>query len=53
MLLITVAVIVAQLAEQSIQITGVDSSNPVFGKIEHISCLKDENNEKEAGNGPF
>ena len=54
-------VVVAQLVERSLPIPEVRGSNPVIGKILYISniCLlsivywKDENKEKEAGNGPF
>ena len=48
----------AQLVEQSLPIAEVCGSNPVIGKknILNIYCQlywKDENKEKEAGNGPF
>ena len=54
-------VVVAQLVERSIPIPEVHGSNPVVGKNLFISnicllstvCWKDENKEKEAGNGPF
>ena len=57
----TKAVVVAQLVEQLLPIPGVRSSNPVISKklfILNICLLstvywKDENKEKEAGNGPF
>ena len=53
--------VVAQLVEQSLPIPEVRGSNPVIGKNLFILkiCLlstvnrKDENKEKEAGNGPF
>ena len=46
----------AQLVEQSLSIPEVRSSNPVIGKIYFEQILltvywKDENKEKEAGNG--
>ena len=52
---------VAQLVERSLSIPEVRGSNPVIGKnllISNICVLstvywKDENKEKEAGNGPF
>ena len=55
------AVVVAQLVELSLPIPEVRGSNPVIGKDLFISniCLlttvywKDENKEKETGNGPF
>ena len=55
------AVVVAQLVEQLLPIPEVRSSNPVIGKnlfILNICLLstvywKDENKEKEAGDGPF
>ena len=53
------AVVVAQLVERSLPIPEVRGSNPVIGKkyIEHLLLStvfwKDENKEKEAGNGPF
>ena len=56
------AVVVAQLVEQSLPILEVCGSNPVISKIHlfllNISLLstvywKDENKEKEAGDGPF
>ena len=56
------AVVVAQLVERSIPIPEVCGSNPVIGyKFIYILniCLlstvywKDENKEKEAGNGPY
>ena len=54
-------VVVAQLVERSLSLPEVRGSNPVIGKNLFISniCLlstvywKDENKEKEAGNGPF
>ena len=53
--------VVAQLVERSLPIPEDPGSNPVIGRkiinIEHlytVNCvLKDENKEKEAGNGPF
>ena len=52
------AVVVVQLAEQSLPIPEDPGSNPVIATfIEHLftvnCCRKDENKEKEAGNGPF
>ena len=56
------AVVVAQLAEQSLPIPVVRGSNPVIGKNLFIYwrfvccqlCIEiNENKEKEAGNGPF
>ena len=52
------AVVVAQLVEQSLPIPEVHGSNPVVRKIYWtiVFCQlywKDENKEKEAGNGPF
>ena len=53
------AVVVAQLVERSLPMPEVRGSNPVIGKnILNIYLLstvywKDENKEKEAGNGPF
>ena len=46
---------VAQLVERSLPIAEVHGSSPVIGKIyiEHVLYWKDENKEKEAGNGPF
>ena len=51
-------VVVAQLVERSLPIPEVRGSNPVIGKIYWIFVYcqlywKDENKEKEAGNGPF
>ena len=51
-------VVVAQLVERSLSIPEVRGSNPVIGKIywTFVYCQlywKDENKEKEAGNGPF
>ena len=47
----------AQLAERSLPTPEVRSSNPDIGNISNINCQllsrKDENKEKEAGNGPF
>ena len=44
------AVVVAQLVELSLPTT----ENPVIGKFYLLlTVLKDENKEKEAGNGPF
>ena len=53
--------VVAQLEERSLPIPEVCGSNPVIGKnlfILNICLLstvywKDENKEKEAGDGPF
>ena len=55
------AVVVAQLVEWLITIPEVRGSNPVIGKKLYILDIyllwtvhwKDENKEKEAGNGPF
>ena len=52
------AVVVAQLVEWSLPIPEVRGLNPVIGKIywPFVYCQlywKDENTEKEAGNGPF
>ena len=48
----------AQLVEQSPPTPEIRGSNPVIGKLLSNICLlstvlKDENKEKEAGNGPF
>ena len=49
----------AQLVERPLPIPEVCGSNPVIGKKLLNICLlstvycKDENKEKEAGNGPF
>ena len=48
----------AQLVERLLPIPEVRGSNPVIGKIvlNIVYCQlywKDENKEKEAGNGPF
>ena len=49
----------AQLAERSLMIPEDPGSNPVIGNfylniyLLLIVCRKDENKEKEAGNGPF
>ena len=50
--------VVAQLLERSLPIPEVRILNPAIGKkyIEHftVNCIeKDENKEKEAGNGSF
>ena len=49
----------AQLAERSLMILEDPGSNPVIGNF-YLNiyllltvCRKDENKEKEAGNGPF
>ena len=49
----------AQLAERSLMIQEDQGSNPVIGNF-YLNiylllyvCRKDENKEKEAGNGPF
>ena len=53
------AVVVAQLAERLLPIPEDPGSNPVIGNfyMGHYLlltvCRKDENKEKEAGNGPF
>ena len=44
------AVVVAQLVERSLPTPEVRGLNPVIGKLLY---WKDENKEKEAGNGPF
>ena len=51
--------VVAQLAERSLPIPEDPGSNPVFGNF-YLNiyllltvCIKDENKEKEAENGPF
>ena len=51
-------VVVAQLVERSLSIPEVRGSTPVIGKIywTFVYCQlywKDENKEKEAGNGPL
>ena len=57
--IIFVAVVVAQLVERSLPIPEVRGSNPVIGKNLLNICLlstvfwKDENKEKEVGDGPF
>ena len=50
------AVVVAQLAEQSLPTPEIRGSNPDIGKISNVFICqllsrKDENKEKEAGNG--
>ena len=51
------AVVVVQLAERSLPIPDVRGSKPVTGEILMtkltVNCWKDENKEKEAGNGPI
>ena len=52
------AVVVAQLAERSLSTPEIRSSNPDIGNISNIFICqllfrKDENKEKEAGNGPL
>ena len=52
------AVVVAQLVERSPLSPEIRGSNPVIGKLLSNICLlstvsKDENKEKECGNGPF
>ena len=52
------AVVVAQLAERSLPTPEIRGSNPDIGNISNIFICqllsrKDENKEKEAGNGPF
>ena len=48
-----------QLVEQLLPTQEIGGSNPIIGKIYLLSTVfknmywKDENNEKEAGNGPF
>ncbi len=47
-------VVVAQLVEQSLPKPEIRGSNPNIGKLYlPIVNRKDENKEKEAGNGPF
>ena len=49
------AVVVAQLVEQSLLTPKIRGLNPSIGKILSTNCMiknsKDENKEKEAGNG--
>ena len=52
------AVVVAQLAERSLPTPEIRGSNPDIGNISNIFICqllsrKDENKDKEAGNGPF
>ena len=50
------AVVVAKLVEHSLSTPEVRGSNPVIDKHLFVLLsivLKDENKEKEAGNGPF
>ena len=48
------AVVVAQLVERSLPTPEIRGSNPNIGKLYlPIVHWKDENKEKEAGNGPF
>ena len=54
----TSGVVVAQLVERSLPTPEVRSSNPVISKMYMEQCYcqlywKDENKEKESGNGPF
>ena len=55
----TRAVVVAQLAEQSLMTPEIRSLNPDIGNenfqmyICQLLFRKDKNKEKEAGNGPF
>ena len=46
--------VVAQLVVRLLPIPENRGSNPVIGKILSANCIikKDENKEKEAGNGP-
>ena len=49
------AVVVAQLVERSLPTPEIRGSNPNIGKVLSTNCKlnrKDENKEKEAGNGP-
>ena len=51
----TRAVVVAQLVERSLLTPEIRSLNPNIGKVLPTNCklnVKDENKEKEAGNGP-
>ena len=55
---VVVAVVVAQLAERSLPTPEIRGSNPDISNILNIFICqllsrKDENKEKEAGNGPF
>ena len=48
------AVVVAQLVERSLPTPEIRGSNPNIGKFYlPIGNRKEENKEKEAGNGPF
>ena len=51
------AVVVGQLAEQSLPTSEIRGSNPKISKVLQmhvfVNCRKDENKEKESGNGPF
>ena len=52
------AVVVAQLAERSLPTPEIPGSNPDIGNITNVFICqllssKDENKEKEAGNGPL
>ena len=52
------AVVVAQLAERSLPTPEIRGSNPDIGNISNVFICqllsrKDENKEKEAGNGPL
>ena len=51
-------IVVAQLAERSLPTPEIHGSNPAIGKFYSLSTVshlfwKDENKEKDAGNGPF
>ena len=49
------AVVVAKLVERSLPTPEIRGSNPNIGKLLSTNCTlnrKDENKEKEAGNGP-
>ena len=48
------AVVVAQLVEQSLLIPEVRSSNPVIGNLFTVNCIeKTKIKKKEVGYGPF
>ena len=49
------AVVVAQLVERSLPTPEIRGLNPNIGKVASTNCFgiaKNENKEKEAGNGP-
>ena len=47
------SVVAAQLSWQLLSIANVRGSNPAIMDIIIVDCTKDENKEKESGNGPF